>query len=64
MRARNELFLYKVSIIPLQENQTLSLTLHCSLRVLAPESHVVYLFFLTHKELLHCKKILKYAVRI
>lgn len=43
-RARNEFFLYKVTCIPPQENQTLCLTPHCSQRLLA-ESHIAYLFF-------------------
>lgn len=63
-RSRNGFFLYGVCLIPPQENQTLCLTLHCSMRVLATESHIVYLFFFTHKVLLHYKKILKDAVRI
>lgn len=65
-RARNELFLYKVSFTPPQENQTLCLTLHCSLRHFTTGSHIIYplFFFLTPKELLHCKKILNNAVRI
>lgn len=36
-----------------------------SLRVLATENRIVYLFFsLTHEEFSHCKKIFKNAVRI
>lgn len=44
-RARNELFLYKVLFTPPQENQTLCLTLHCSLRHFTTGSHIVYLLF-------------------